>query len=214
MTNERFRGWALSPAPESAIPSPVPGEGAAATRVGPAAGRAMPTFARSEGRAQAWRHSTSPGTGEVDALRRPERALNRGFTLIEVLVVIVVITVLATLVAPNVFRHVGSAKEATARTQLEMLGAAIDAYRLDNDVYPTTEQGLAALRAKPATNPVPRNWRGPYLRREVPLDPWGRPYLYRSPGTANPDGGYDLLTLGRDGKEGGEDEDADVLGWK
>ena len=136
-----------------------------------------------------------------------------GFTLIEVLVVIVVITVLATLVAPNVFRHVGSAKEATAKTQLEMLGSAIDAYRLDNDEYPTTEQGLAALRARPQSGPQPRSWRGPYLRRDVPLDPWGRPYVYRSPGVANPEG-YDLLTLGRDGREGGEGEDADVLGWK
>jgi general secretion pathway protein G len=141
------------------------------------------------------------------------RTRPRGFTLIEVLVVIVVITVLATLVAPNVFRHVGSAKEATAKTQLEMLGSAIDAYRLDNDEYPTTEQGLAALRAKPETSPAPRSWRGPYLRRDVPMDPWGRPYLYRSPGVANPEG-FDLLTLGRDGREGGEGEDADILGWK
>ncbi|HYH82069.1 MAG TPA: type II secretion system major pseudopilin GspG [Longimicrobium sp.] len=141
------------------------------------------------------------------------KGVSNGFTLIELLVVIVVITVLATLVAPNVFRHVGSAKEATARTQLEMLGSAIDAYRLDNDGYPSTEQGLAALRTRPASGPAPRSWRGPYLRRDVPLDPWGRPYLYRSPGTANPEG-YDLLTLGRDGKEGGEGEDADVLGWK
>jgi general secretion pathway protein G len=145
--------------------------------------------------------------------RTPSLRNARGFTLIELLVVIVVITVLATLVAPNVFRHVGSAKEATAKTQLEMLGSAIDAYRLDNDAYPSTEQGLAALRTRPASGPAPTSWRGPYLRRDVPLDPWGRPYVYRSPGVANPDG-YDLLTLGRDGKEGGEGEDADVLGWK
>jgi general secretion pathway protein G len=147
--------------------------------------------------------------GDAAGHRRPPM----GFTLIEVLVVIVVITVLATLVAPNVFRHVGSAKEATAKTQLEMLSSAVDAYRLDNDEYPTTEQGLAALRARPEAAPQPRSWRGPYLRRDVPLDPWGRPYVYRMPGTANPEG-YDLLTLGRDGREGGEGEDADVLGWK
>jgi general secretion pathway protein G len=146
-----------------------------------------------------------------DAVRQRRRSM--GFTLIEILVVIVVITVLATLVAPNVFRHVGSAKEATAKTQLEMLGSAVDAYRLDNDEYPTTEQGLAALRARPEAAPQPRGWRGPYLRRDVPLDPWGRPYVYRMPGTANPEG-YDLLTLGRDGREGGDGEDADVLGWK
>ena len=136
-----------------------------------------------------------------------------GFTLVEILVVIIVIAILATLVAPNVFRHVGRAKDSTARAQIEMLGAAVDAYRLDNDQYPTTEQGLAALQARPSAPPTPRDWRGPYLKREVPLDPWGRPYLYRSPGTANPES-YDLLTLGRDGAEGGTGEDADILGWK
>lgn len=136
-----------------------------------------------------------------------------GFTLVEILVVIIVIALLATLVAPNVFRHVGRAKDTTARAQIEMLSAAVESYRLDNDLFPTTEQGLAALRTPPAADPRPRAWRGPYLRREVPLDPWGRPYVYRSPGTANPHA-YDLLTLGRDGREGGEDEDADVLSWK
>jgi general secretion pathway protein G len=137
-----------------------------------------------------------------------------GFTLVEILVVIIVIAILATLVAPNVFQHVGRAKDTTARAQMEMLGAAVDAYRLDNDQYPTTEQGLAALNTRPTAGPVPRDWRGPYLKkRDVPLDPWGKPYVYRSPGTANPEG-YDLLTLGRDGREGGTGEDADILGWK
>ncbi len=136
-----------------------------------------------------------------------------GFTLVEILVVIIVIAVLATLVAPNVFRHVGRARDTTARAQVELLAAALEAYRLDNDAYPTTEQGLAALRAAPASEPRPRDWRGPYLRREVPADPWGRPYLYRSPGTANPET-YDLLSLGRDGQEGGEGEDADVTSWQ
>ncbi len=137
-----------------------------------------------------------------------------GFTLVEILVVIIVIALLATLVAPNVFRHVGRAKDTTAKTQMEMLGAAVDAYRLDNDQYPTTEQGLAALNTRPAAPPAPRDWRGPYLKKHnVPLDPWGRPYIYRSPGTANPEG-YDLLTLGRDGREGGTGDDADLLGWK
>jgi general secretion pathway protein G len=90
----------------------------------------------------------------------------------------------------------------------------VDAYRLDNDQYPTTEQGLAALNTRPTAGPAPRDWRGPYLKkRDVPLDPWGKPYVYRSPGVANPEG-YDLLTLGRDGREGGAGEDADILGWK
>ena len=138
---------------------------------------------------------------------------NQGFTLVEIMVVIIVIAVLATLVAPNAFQHVGRAKDATARAQVELLSAAVEAYRMDNDRYPTTEQGLAALRAAPSSEPRPRDWRGPYLRRDVPPDPWGRPYLYRSPGTANP-ASYDLLSLGRDGAEGGEGEDADILSWK
>jgi len=143
-----------------------------------------------------------------------ERVQDRiGFTLIEILVVIVVLGVLAGLVAPDVFRHVGASKGAAVRAQIEMLGAALDAYRLDNDAYPTTEQGLAALRREPLSEPRPRNWRGPYLQREVPLDPWKRPYVYRSPGTANP-WGYDLLSYGRDGGEGGEGEDADITSWE
>ncbi len=136
-----------------------------------------------------------------------------GFTLVEILVVIIVIAMLATLVAPSVFQHVDSAKASTARAQIEMLSAALDAYRLDNDRYPSTEQGLAALRQAPTAPPAPRRWRGPYLRRELPMDPWGQPYVFRSPGTVNPHS-FDLLTLGRDGKEGGEGEDADVLSWK
>jgi general secretion pathway protein G len=90
---------------------------------------------------------------------------------------------------------------------------ALDNYRLDNGRYPTTQQGLEALRTKPAAEPEPRNWRGPYLRREVPVDPWDRPYIYRSPGTENPQG-YDLLTLGSDGVPGGEGEDADITSWE
>lgn len=136
-----------------------------------------------------------------------------GLTLIEVLVVIVVLGVLATLVAPNVFRHVGASREATAHTQIEMLGAALDAYRLDNGVYPTTAQGLEALRREPLSEPRPRNWRGPYLRGEVPPDPWGRAYRYRSPGEENA-WGYDLFSYGSDGEEGGEGEAGDILSWE
>ncbi|UCF18640.1 MAG: type II secretion system major pseudopilin GspG [Gemmatimonadota bacterium] len=142
--------------------------------------------------------------------RQKER---RGFTLIEIMVVILVLGTLAALVAPNVFSHVSSAKEAAAASQIELLGAALDAYRLDNDAYPTGQQGLEALRREPLSDPQPRNWRGPYLRKEVPLDPWGRAYVYRSPGVANP-WGYDLLSFGRDGVEGGEDEDADIKSWE
>jgi general secretion pathway protein G len=137
----------------------------------------------------------------------------RGFTLIEILVVIVVIAILATLVAPNIFRHVGAAKDATARSQIEMLGSALDAYRLDNGTYPTTEQGLEALQSPSTIEPVPTNWREPYLRKDVPNDPWGHPYIYKSPGEVNPNG-YDLLSYGADGKPGGEGDDADITSWQ
>jgi general secretion pathway protein G len=133
----------------------------------------------------------------------------RGFTLIELLVVIAVIGMLAALVAPNVFRHLSASKEAAAHSQIEMLGAALDAYRLDNDVYPSSEQGLEALRREPLAEPRPRSWRGPYLRRDIPRDPWGNPYSYRSPGVRS-DAGYDVVSLGRDGRDGGSGEDADI----
>jgi general secretion pathway protein G len=145
-------------------------------------------------------------TGPASSTRRS------GFTLIEILVVIVVIAILATLVAPNIFQHVGAAKSATAKSQIEMLGAALDAYRLDNGHYPTTEQGLNALWEKPTIDP-PANWRAPYLRKPVPLDPWGRAYVFFSPGQINPNG-YDLVTYGEDGKPGGEAEAADITSWK
>ena len=132
-----------------------------------------------------------------------------GFTLIELLVVLVVIAVLAGLVGPMVFRNVGDAKVTAARAQLELFGLALDQYRLDNDYYPSTAQGLDALRTAPAGDPAARNWRGPYLRKPVPADPWGRPYTYRSPGEHSPTT-YDLVSLGRDGRPGGEGEDADV----
>jgi general secretion pathway protein G len=135
----------------------------------------------------------------------------RGFTLIELLVVLAVLGLLAGLVGPQILRHVSEAKSTTARTQIDLLGVALDNYRLDNGSYPTTEQGLAALRERPAREPVPSNWRGPYLRKAVPLDPWGRPYLYRA-GSSTAGSGYELQTLGRDGKPGGEGEDIDISG--
>lgn len=137
--------------------------------------------------------------------------LRGGFTLIELLVVIAVISLLAALVAPNVFQNLGTAKDGTARSQIEMLGAALDAYRLDNGRYPTTEQGLAALYTEPTVEPRPTNWRGPYLRKAVPDDPWGNPYVYTSPGSNNASG-FDLVSLGADGAPGGEGENADIPG--
>lgn len=132
-----------------------------------------------------------------------------GFTLIELLVVIVVISLLAGLVGPLVFRNVGDAKVSAAKAQIELFSLALDQYRLDNDYYPSTAQGLEALRTAPAGEPAARNWRGPYLRKAVPLDPWGHPYVFVSPGLRNPTS-YDLLSYGRDGQPGGTGEDADV----
>ena len=135
-----------------------------------------------------------------------------GFTLLEILVVIIVLGLLAGLVGPRIIGRVSEAKGATAQTQLELLSVALDNYRLDNSYYPTTEQGLATLREQPRAEPAPRNWRGPYLRRDVPQDPWDRPYLYQSPGEHNPDS-FDLFSYGRDGQPGGEGEDEDVTNW-
>jgi general secretion pathway protein G len=136
-----------------------------------------------------------------------------GFTLIELLVVIVVIGLLAGLVGPRIMGRVSEAKSATARTQIELLGTALDNYKLDTGVYPTSDQGLAALEERPAREPIPTDWRGPYLQKAVPSDPWGRPYNYASPGEHNR-AGYDLWTFGHDGQPGGEGDDADVTNWK
>jgi general secretion pathway protein G len=133
------------------------------------------------------------------------------FTLIEILVVIVVIAILATLVAPNIFRNVGEAKATTAKAQIEMLVTTLDGYRLSTGSYPTTEQGLQALYERPSIDP-PINWNGPYLSKPVPLDPWQRPYYYVFPGQQNPNG-FDLYSLGADGQPGGTGENADIVSW-
>lgn len=136
-----------------------------------------------------------------------------GFTLLELLVVLAIIAALAAVVAPNVFRNVGDAKAGAAKAQVESLVLALNAYRLDNDAFPTTEQGLAALRTMPTAGELPRNWRGPYLQRVVSNDPWGRPYTFASPGRGDQAQSFELYTLGRDAKPGGEGEDADVTSW-
>jgi len=111
-----------------------------------------------------------------------------------------------------VFHNVGDAKVSATKAQIELFALALDAYRLDNDYYPSTTQGLGALRDSPTGDPEAHNWRGPYLRKAIPLDPWGRPYAYKSPGEANRDS-YDLISYGRDGQPGGTGEDADVMSW-
>lgn len=140
---------------------------------------------------------------------RPERnADERGFTMIELLVVLAIVALLAALVGPSVFSQLKPARHAAAAAQIEHFGAALDTYFLDNGAYPSTQQGLEALRTAPSDS---KRWRGPYLKKEVPLDPWGRPFVYRAPGRS---GGYEILSLGADGREGGSDEDADAVSWR
>ena len=131
----------------------------------------------------------------------------RGFTLLELLVVLVIIGLLAGYVGPRFFAQIGKSEVKTAAAQLDGLGKALDSYRLDTGHYPTTEQGLGALWVKPADEP---RWWGPYLKKAPPKDPWGREYLYKSPGEH---GDYDLYSLGKDGREGGEGEDQDITNW-
>lgn len=129
----------------------------------------------------------------------------RGFTLLELLVVVAIIGLLVAYVGPRYVSQIGKSEVAAARAQLDGLAKALDAYRLDTGHYPTSAQGLAALRARPAGEV---RWNGPYLQKDVPLDPWGKLYVYRSPGAK---GDFDLLSYGRDGAPGGRDESADVV---
>ena len=131
-----------------------------------------------------------------------------GFTLIELLVVLMILGLLAGLVGPRVLKYMGGAKSDTARLQIEEFGAGLDLYHLEVGRYPTTEEGLEALSRAPTGVD---NWNGPYLKKKtIPMDPWGRPYRYRSPGE---NGDYDLYSLGRDNADGGEGEDEDIVSW-
>jgi len=144
------------------------------------------------------------------ALRSRTRFLldSRGFSLIELLVVIIILGLLAGLVGPRLFGRVGQSKQAAARAQIELFSAALDQYRLDVGSYPPSGAGLDAL----VKNPNAQNWNGPYLKKNlVPVDPWGKPYQYKCcPGDH---GDYDIWTLGADGAPGGEGENADVSSW-
>jgi general secretion pathway protein G len=134
----------------------------------------------------------------------------KGFTLIELMVVIAILGILAGLVLPRFMGRTEEAKKTKARIQIENLEGALKLYKLDNGTYPTTEQGLEALVQKPATGVIPKNWReGGYLEKgKVPLDPWGNGYVYLSPGVKNKD--FDLKALGADGEEGGEGDNQDI----
>jgi general secretion pathway protein G len=158
------------------------------------------------------RHVQRRRSSRHDSRRARRIAHRAAFTLIELLVVIAIIATLAAVVAPSLFGNVGEARRSTAKSQIEIIALALDAYKLDNEDFPTTQQGLDALRIIPGGGTPPVNWKGPYLRQNVPLDPWRRPYVFVSPGIANPTS-YDLYTLGKDGKIGGTGEDADITSW-
>ena len=144
----------------------------------------------------------------VKNLKRKLLITCEGFTLIELLVVVIILGLLASLVAPKFFGKLDKSKQMVAKAQIELFSSALDSFRLDNDRYPSTSEGLAVLRKN--VNTLAR-WSGPYLPKEIPQDPWGRGYTYRSPGEH---GDYDLFSLGADGVEGGEGENGDVVSWK
>ncbi len=137
---------------------------------------------------------------------KPHR--HAGFTLIELMIVLFILGLLAALVAPRLMGRVGKAKQKTAQAQIQMLATALDLYHLDVGRYPTDEEGLKSLYAKPESLPA---WSGPYLDKAVPKDPWGRDYVYKCPGEHGP---YDLYSLGADGQPGGEGENADITNWE
>ena len=132
---------------------------------------------------------------------------NQGFTLLELLVVMVIIGLLAGYVGPKYFEQIGKSENKTAKAQIDALGKALDQYRIDTGRYPSSEQGLSALYKKPGNEP---KWSGPYLKKNIPNDPWDKPYIFKSPGEH---GDYDLYTLGKDGQLGGEKESEDVVNW-
>ncbi len=136
----------------------------------------------------------------------------KGFTLIEILTVVVIIVILASALAPRFFGRTEEARVAAAKSDIATIELGLDAYEADNGFYPTTEQGLESLVNPPATQPMPANWKGPYLKKRPGNDPWGSQYIYMCPG-ANNANGYDLFSYGRDGKEGGVGPDADITNW-
>ncbi len=146
-------------------------------------------------------------SGETLHTRRRVRDCQKGFSLIELMIVMVILGLLASLVGPTMFKKLGTAKQKTAQTQISMLMAGLDSYRLDVGHYPSESEGLEALM----TNPGEDNWNGPYLQKELPQDPWGNPYRYRNPGKH---GEIDVFSYGADNKEGGEGEDSDVGSWQ
>lgn len=145
---------------------------------------------------------------DTDNHRAMRRRGVRGFTLLELLVVMVIIGLLVGIVGPKYFAQVGKSESRTAKAQIVALGKALDQYRLDCGHYPASELGLTSLTERPASEP---KWDGPYLQQAAPVDPWGKPYVYIMPGEH---GEYDLLSLGKDGTPGGSGADGDVASWQ
>ncbi|MGC8833058.1 MAG: type II secretion system major pseudopilin GspG, partial [Armatimonadota bacterium] len=131
---------------------------------------------------------------------------------IELLVVMIILAILAAVVIPRVIGRTEDARRAKAKSDIAAFETALDAYKLDNGTYPTTEQGLQALVEPPTTDPVPKNWNGPYLKKGIPKDPWGNDYVYVSPGEHNTD--FDIVSYGKDGQPGGTGENADIASWE
>lgn len=129
--------------------------------------------------------------------------------MIELLIVMIILGLLAALVGPRMFGKAEKARQKASKDQISLFETAIDTYRLDVGKFPTTEQGFQALRVRPAG--VGDRWDGPYLKKDIPLDPWGNPYSYKYPGEH---GDYDIVSMGADGKPGGDGEDADIVSWK
>jgi len=138
-----------------------------------------------------------------------KRFRNEGFTFIEIMVVVIILGILAAIILPKFTGRTEEARKNAAQSQVGVFATALDAYELDNGSYPTAEQGLKALVETPTTPPIPPRWKGPYLQKRVPKDPWGNDYVYKSPGVQNPRS-YDLFSYGPDGKEGGGD---DITNW-
>lgn len=132
-----------------------------------------------------------------------------GFTLIELMLVTIIIGILVAMIVPRFTGRTYQAKLSRAKADIISISIGLDLYELDNDTYPTTEQGLSALLQKTTIPPLPNNWKGPYLKRKIPIDPWNNPYHYTSPGVHDPD--YDLVSYGKDGIAGGED---DICNWE
>ncbi|MEW6162292.1 MAG: type II secretion system major pseudopilin GspG [Nitrospirota bacterium] len=140
------------------------------------------------------------------------RKYEKGFTLIEIIVVVFILSLLAAIVAPRIIGRTEDARIAEAKVQIRNFETAIKLFKMDNGFYPDTQQGLAALIEKPTIGRIPNNYReGGYLeQKKIPMDPWGNPYIYVAPGLH---GDFDILSLGADGKEGGEGKDADIKNW-